>query len=219
MSDQDRSPPAVTRRHGGLLTAGIVACNIACLTWAYLGWVHPNIFPRNFGIVEPGKLYRSAALTPAAFARVAREHGIRTIVDLGGFDKDPVGERTAQRTAEALGIQRYVFELEGDGTGNPNAYVAALRVLADPSKHPVLVHCSAGAQRTSGCIMLYKDIVLGKPLAETYPESRRYKHDPRDNPRLFPFVQQHEPKIAEAFRAGGQIDGFPALDLTPRRSP
>lgn len=186
--------------------------------WMYAGWVHPNLVPRNFGIVEAGKLYRAAALTPGATQRVHREHGIKTIVDLGGYDKDPTGDRIAQRTAEALGMERYVFPLEGDGTGNPNAYVAALRIITDPAKQPVLVHCSAGAQRTSGCVMLYKDIVLGQPLDTTYPEAREYRHDPADNPRLLPFVRQYERDISEAFKNGTQIETFPKLDLKPQQS-
>jgi protein tyrosine/serine phosphatase len=196
--------------------AGVLAAVVGVSAWGYFGWVRPNVVPENFGVVEAGKLYRAAALTPGATKRVHDEHGIKTIVDLGGYDKDPTGERIAQRTAEALGIERYVFELEGDGTGNPNAYVAALRVITDPSKQPVLVHCSAGAQRTSGCVMLYKDVVLGQPLDASYPEAAEYRHDPARNPRLLPFVKEHEREIVEAYKAGTQIEAYPKLELRPR---
>lgn len=213
--------PQVSKRHragGGGRRAAVVAAvaSVALVAWAYFGWVRPNLVPENFGVVDAGKVYRSAALTPGATKRVHDTYEIRTIVDLGGFDKDPVGERVAERTAEALGIRRYVFELEGDGTGNPNAYVAALRVMSDPANQPVLVHCSAGAQRTSGCIMLYKDIVHGEPLEATYPEAAEYRHDPAKNPRLLPFVKDHEREIVEAVKGGKQIEGYPKLDLRPR---
>jgi len=195
------------------LRLAIVAAVIGLATWGYFGWVRPNLVPRNFGIVEAGTLYRSAALTPGATRRVHERYGIKTIVDLGGFDKDPTGDRVASRTAAALGIERYVFPLEGDGTGNPNAYVAALRVINDPSKRPVLVHCSAGAQRTSGCVMLYRDLVQGRPLEETYSEAKEYRHDPARNPRLMPFLTEHERAIRQAYEHGGRVEGFPEVKL------
>lgn len=195
------------------------AVGLSLAAWAYFGWVRPNTIPRNFGVVEAGKVYRSGALTSAATRRVHDEYAIRTIVDLGGYDKDPIGERIAARTADALGVRRYVFNLEGDGTGNPNAYVAALRVMMDPANQPVLVHCSAGAQRTSGCIMLYMDVAHGQPLEATYPDSQNYGHDPGDNPRLLPFVKAHEQEIVGAVKAETQIETYPKLDLSPRTAP
>lgn len=213
--------PSEHKHTGHARQIGVIAA-VACMAlavWAYVGWVRPNTTPRNFGVVEAGKVYRSAALTPAATRFVHDAYSIRTIIDLGGFDKDPVGERIAARTAEALGIRRYVFKLEGDGTGNPNAYVAALRVMLDPANQPVLVHCSAGAQRTSGCVMLYDDIAHGRALEATYPEARNYGHDPEDNPRLLPFVRTHEREIIGAVRAGTQIEGYPSLDMHPESAP
>ncbi|MFN7021180.1 MAG: fused DSP-PTPase phosphatase/NAD kinase-like protein [Phycisphaerales bacterium] len=194
------------------LLAGIAA-------WTWFGWLRFDVFPRNFGEVEKGKVYRSAALTPAAVQKVVREHGIRTIIDLGGFDKDPIGDRNAARTAEALGIERYVFNLEGDGTGNPNAYVAALKVMNDPARQPVLVHCSAGAQRTSGAVMLYRDFVQGKPLEETYAEAQQYRHDPSRNPRLMPYLKQHEREIREAWLRGCMIEHYPQVPIAPVAAP
>lgn len=217
MADQSPTPPKpVTSRTVQTMLLGVaVAVGLGCAI--YFGWARPHLVPRNFGVVDEGRLYRSAALTPAATRIVHDRYEIKTIVDLGGYDKDPAGERVAARTAAALGIERYVFELEGDGTGNPNAYVAALRVITDPSKQPVLVHCSAGAQRTSGCVMLYRDFVQGKDLAETYPEAREYRHDPEKNPRLLPFVTEHEAAIREAFERGGSIPGSPVLPVEPRK--
>lgn len=191
--------------------AGIAAVAVGM----YFVAVRPNLWPPNYGVVEAGKVYRAAALTPAATRALQRSEGIKTIIDLGGFDKKPIENRNARRTAQALGIKRYEFWLEGDGTGNPNAYVAALRVLADPGAYPVLIHCSAGAQRTSGCVMLYRDVFQGKGLDETYSESFGFRHDPQENPRLLPFLKQHEGAIVAAAKNGAWIAGFPELDLKP----
>jgi protein tyrosine phosphatase (PTP) superfamily phosphohydrolase (DUF442 family) len=179
----------------------------------YAKLVRPNIVPKNFGVVDEGKLYRSGELTPAATERVVADHHVRTIIDLGGYDHDPVGERLAERTAEALGVERRVFRLQGDGTGNPNAYVEALRIITDPAKQPVLVHCSAGSQRTGACVLLYREIVQGKPFEGQMGEAYEHGHDPASNPKLRPYLEQWHVKIGEAFRSETLIDGEPKAEI------
>jgi len=198
-----------------VLVIGAITCGLAA--WVVFGknGVRDQFVPRNFGVVEAGHVYRAAALTPAALKRVHDEHRIRTVIDLGGFDSDPLAERIAQRAADALGITRYAFPLSGDGTGNPNSYVAALRVLADERNHPVLVHCSAGAQRTSGCIILYRDLIQQRSDAEARAEALNFRHDPKDNPRLFKYLDDWQPQIERAFREGKQVPDQPEMRVVP----
>jgi protein-tyrosine phosphatase len=198
------------RGGGGIGRAAFVVLSLGAL--AAILWfaaIKPNVAPDNFGVVVEGKLYRSADLTPAATRRVVEHHKIKTIIDLGAFDNDPELERVAQRTAEALGVERHVFRLYGDGRGNPNAYVAALRIMTDASKHPVLVHCAAGAQRTGACIMLYRNIVEGKSFESVVPESWKHRHDPGDNRVMLPWLLDWHDKIEKAYREGGYIAGQP----------
>ena len=194
----------------GLIVAAIAAGGGAL---AYAKVVRPNIVPKNFGVVKEGTLYRSGELTPSATERVVSERHIKTIIDLGGYSNDEVGERVAQRTAEALGVERRVFRLEGDGTGNPNAYVEALRIITDPARQPVLVHCSAGSQRTSACVLLYREIVQGRPIAGEMHEAYAHGHDPVKNTKLKPYLEQWHAKIGEAFRAGTGIEGQPKAEI------
>lgn len=195
-----------------LLIAGTLAlCGVA---YAYA--VHPNLFPKNFGVVDDGRLYRAGELTPAATRTVVEQNHIKTIIDLGAYDKDPAGERAAERTAKALGVERHVFRLEGDGRGNPNAYVEALRIITDPARQPVLVHCSAGAQRTGACVILYRTIVQGKNRADVMTEAYTHQHDPADNPFLKPYLDEWAEQIERAFKAGPNvlIDGQPKAEIT-----
>ena len=170
--------------------------------------IHDHLIARNFGVVEPGEIYRSGRLTPAATRRVVENNDIKTIIDLGAYELGSPEELVASRTAEALGVTRYRMFLEGDGTGNPNVYVAALRILRDPANHPVLVHCAAGAQRTSGCIMLYRNFEQGVPFLDSYSESFGHGHDPSDNPRLPAYLIDHADEIEAALASGGWIEGF-----------
>lgn len=199
-----------SRRLG--LVFGLIA--LGAIAWgAYAALIAPNLAPRNFGVVEEGKIYRSAALTPAATKALVEDREIRTIIDFGGFDQDPALDRVAQQTAEALGVKRYLFPLSGDGTGNPNAYVAALRVLSDPANHPVLVHCSAGAQRTSACMMLYRHVVQGRDFRDVYSEAFEFDHDPGRNRAMAPYLLDWAPRIERAYREGGWIPGHPEFEL------
>ena len=201
--------PQRSKRVG--LLVGIVA--LSAIAWGvYAGLIAPSLLPRNFGVVEEGKIYRSAALTPAATRKLVEAREIRTIIDFGGFDQDPALDRVAQQTADALGVRRFLFPLSGDGTGNPNAYVAALRVLANPDNHPVLVHCSAGAQRTSACVILYRHIVQDKPFRDVYPEAFTHDHDPGKNRAMAPYLLDWAPRIERAYREGGWIPGYPGFD-------
>lgn len=204
------------RGHAPWLVPLVVAlCAAASGVW--FAKARHDIYPDNFGVVEPGVLYRSADLTPAATRRVRDEHHIRTIVDLGAFDPGSAEERVAAETASALGIERHVFRLEGDGTGNPNAYVQALRIITDPAKQPVLVHCAAGAQRTSGCIILYRNLVQGVQFDVAYAEAQHFRHSPAKNPRLRPYLVEWTDRINRAFRTGTLVPGKPEAGAAPLR--
>lgn len=175
--------------------------------WAARYNLRDNAIPRNFGVVEEGKVYRSGRLTPAATSSVVRRHAIKTIIDFGAYAPGSVEERVAQQTAEALGVNRFRFSLHGDGTGDPMQYVYALRLMAKPELQPVLIHCAAGAQRTSACVMFYRDIYQGLPIEKTYEEAFDFKHDDTRNPELRPYVLRWSEKIKAAVKGGGEIAG------------
>jgi protein tyrosine/serine phosphatase len=202
------------KRKSRALTIVFIALTMVGLgTLGYVKLVRPNIVPKNFDVVEAGKLYRSGWLTPAATHTVVEGNHIKTIVDLGGYDIKPEGERIAERTAKALGVERRVFRLNGDGTGNPNAYVEALRIITDPAKQPVLLHCSAGSERTGVCVLLYREIVQGHAFEADLNETYAHGHDPSRNQRLKPYLEEWHTKIAEAFKAGTSIDGQPKAEI------
>lgn len=186
--------------------AVIIAVLTGVGSWIVVESVLPNVFPKRFGVVVEGELYRSGRLTPAATRKVVQENGIRTIVDFGGFDKDPVGNDRAQRTADALGVRRIILPLEGDSTGDPNRYLEALRIIEDPDSGPVLMHCAAGSERTGCAVALYRMIEQDWPLDRAIDEATRYDHDPADNPQVRRMIETWRPEIERALRDGGAID-------------
>lgn len=193
-------------KHGNPLIAIFSIALLATgLGFGFRYGVRDDLFARNFGVVEAGKVYRSGRQTPAMMKRIVETNKIKTIIDLGAYPENSIEERQSQAVAQALGVRRVRFFLQGDGTGDPNAYVSALRVMLDPVYHPVLVHCATGAQRTGACVMLYRLAAQGKSLAETYPEAQRYKHVPGRNPYLMPYLKQWGEKIVDALASTGRI--------------
>ncbi len=125
----------ITRKRGAWWPIGL-AIVVALGVAAWFVNARPNLFPKNFGEVDPGKVYRSGQLTPEAFRRVVEEHQIKTIIDLGSGKDDPAVEKLNASVATSLGVKRCVGALEGDGTGNPNWYVWALRLAREDSQAP-----------------------------------------------------------------------------------
>jgi protein tyrosine/serine phosphatase len=196
------------RRAAVIVGAVIAAAVVARFTYKDL---RPNILPKRFGVVDVGKVYRSGQLTPEAFREVCREYDIRTVIDLGSkIHDDPQGEIRNQRAADAVGVTRYVFRLYGDATGNPNAYIQALRLASDPAKQPVLVHCGAGTERTGLFCILYKNLHLGTPIEEGFAEAVSYGHNPRRTPQMRQVMDNDRDQILDHVKRGGQIE---AIDI------
>lgn len=186
-----------------LVAAAALIVGLGAFLWTKA--VAPNLFPKNFGVVDEGKVYRSGELTPAAFKLLRERHGIKTIIDLGTHEPGTADENREKRTAQLLGITRHVFNLEGDSTGNPNEYVEALRLMTDPANQPVLVHCGAGSERTGMAVVLYRHITQGTPIDEAYQECKDFSHNPKRNPRLPQMLHEWGDKITEAYKSGAAI--------------
>lgn len=197
---------------GVIVVAAVAAVVALIMLWKS---VRHQFAPRNFGVVEPGCIFRSGRLTPRMIRKVRREHGIKTIIDLGAFPAGTDDELLMQRTARELGLTRYVMRgVFGNATGNPNVYLRAVRLLADADSHPVLIHCAAGAERTGAAVILFRHLVQGKPIDEVYDEALRFRHDPLKNKEMKGYVERHAPAIRRAFELGGDIPDAEPPDVT-----
>jgi protein tyrosine/serine phosphatase len=169
---------------------------------------------RNFSAVEEGVLYRSGRLEGPALRRAIEENGLKTVVDLGGWDTDPAQWQANQEVADELGVTRYAIHMSGDGRANPNGYLAALRILADPANQPALVHCAGGTERTGAAVVLYRHLVQGELVQPAYEESLQHGHEAEDY-EWIAFLADWMPSIGEAWRRGGWIEGVPPIEPKP----
>jgi protein tyrosine/serine phosphatase len=196
-----------------------IAALVALSAAVYFIAARPNLSPKRFGVVEAGKLYRAGEITPAGLAKIARERGLRTVIDFGAHEPGSPEEVRESRSAAALGLTRFVLRLEGDGTGNLNNYARALEIMNDPARQPVLVHCAAGTQRTGCAVALYQRMHTGAGVDQLLAEAARYDHDPADNPHVRAILSTKGDEIIEAARTRGNIPGFdpvaPAAPIAP----
>ncbi|MHC4908364.1 MAG: fused DSP-PTPase phosphatase/NAD kinase-like protein [Planctomycetota bacterium] len=199
------------------LVIGLVAAAIGGGAVFWHKVLEEEFFPKNFGVVEEGEIYRSGQLTERMFSKVVADKGIKTVIALNGGDEVSADEAA---WSKAMGVERHVFDLIGDGTGDPNGYAAVVQLMADPANQPVLVHCAAGAQRTATSVLLYHHLVEGVPLTESYPEMFDYGHKPKEWVMLAYLVDNmdvieaaYAARQAESDRgdeASGEDDGRPA---------
>ncbi len=209
-NDDQSAASSRTKQHPRLLRLVVIVVIVVGVIYG-IKKTRYQFIARNFGVVEAGEIYRSGRLTPRMFRKVVGENNIRTVLDLGAYVPGSPEDLREQQLAEELGAERYRFYLDGDGTGNPNYYVQALRLMSDPEAQPILIHCAAGAQRTGVIVLLYRHIIQGQDLAQAYPESFQYKHKP-DEWRLLAYVAQWNDEIADSLRTGEPIPGFDPVE-------
>jgi hypothetical protein len=141
-------------------------------------------YPLRGGVLRPHTIYRSGALelmTAADFEWLSREVGLRSILDLRHPDEFGPGG-IAHQLAEIVfpvsifpetGTQQsMIAELNGlYGPGpSPDRYmhylkagnerfVESFRILADAATYPVLIHCTAGKDRTGVVVGMLMDVL------------------------------------------------------------
>jgi protein tyrosine/serine phosphatase len=177
----------------------------------WVGEIRNMIWPRNWGVVEPGRIYRSAQINHRLIRGTLQEHHIGLVLFMSGDDPSRDDTTVESRTCTELGIRRLNYNLNGNGTGRVDKYIDALSDLirADRQGVPVLVHCETGAQRTGGMVAFYRVLVEGRSGKEAYTELLRYGHDPHKNPHLVPYLNEHMREVAEALAERKLIDHVP----------
>ena len=205
--------PAMTRRRRPLVWIGVIA--VVALIGGLVAWnngLRDALIPKNFGVVEPGRLYRSGQLSRWQVRRVLADNHIARIVCMTGRGGRPADVAAEVAAAADLHVRRDVYPLGGDGTGQVQQYVNAVSAVAAAERagQPVLVHCVAGAQRTGGVIALYEMLVERRPAAEVYAQLRQFGHDPHDNPHLLAYPER--PHGRDRRRPSSRRDDRPSAD-------
>jgi len=151
-------------KRAGLILS-IIGLGIAMVLIPIAYRSHLSVKYRNFRTVTPGVLYRSGQMTTEGLTQKVREHGLKTVVSLRELkDKDgkPDADHAEVEFCRNNGIHHLVLTpMQWRRENAKHAPVednlkTFLKLMDDPSNHPVLVHCFAGIHRTGGYVAVYR---------------------------------------------------------------
>jgi protein-tyrosine phosphatase len=179
--------------------------------WAWDEFVKYRIFPKRWGVVETGRIYRSGQLHPSLIKKTLIKHNIQVIVDLTGRDPSDPHQQTEEEVIKSLGIEHERFPLAGNGTGDIEHYTEALAAIvrARDAHKPVLVHCAAGSQRTGGVIACYRMLIEKRSPAFAYHEMIQYDWDEQSDSVLLTFINDHMPELVAQLVELGVLEEIP----------
>ncbi len=179
--------------------------------WVWKQYLEDRLIPKRWGVVESGKIYRSGQLSAALVGEMLETHEIAVVVDLTAGQPGTPDQKEEAEQAEALGIERVLLPLGGDGTGDIRNYATAIARVhqAEQEGKPVLVHCAAGAQRTGGVIAAYRMLVQKKSPEFACREMERYDWDSEDDRALPDYVNRHMAELAQLLVDRKVIDHVP----------
>jgi protein tyrosine phosphatase (PTP) superfamily phosphohydrolase (DUF442 family) len=200
-----RQATAVVRRRGLKARVARVAGVVAVLGAGVVAVGHRPILGGNFGVVDPGRVYRSAQPRDD-LRRLGAAHHLGSILNLRGGSRADSWYAAEVRAARDLGIDLHVLPLRATRRPSRRELLRLLDLL-DSCRYPLLIHCKSGADRTGLASALYLMSRRGLPPAKALQAfSLRYGHFPIGGPEHL-----HEPieEYAAWLKARG-LDHSPA---------
>ena len=200
---------AVATRWFRWAVAMALASSVGVLAWN--GMFRDRIVPKRWGVVVPGRVYRSGQLSEHLVERQLLEHRIKTVVDLQSIDPACPGQAAELDAARRNGVEIVRCPLAGDGTGDIRQYAEAIATIdrCERVGRPVLVHCAAGSQRTGGVVAAYRILVRRESPEAAYSELREYGWDPRKDRKLIEYVNGQMAELARLLAERDVIECVP----------
>ena len=194
------------------LFVAVPAIVIGLAVWVWFGFFKYRFVPKRFGVVVPGHIYRSGQISAPLVKKILTKYNIRVIVDLTSADPNDPDKQAEKQAAAELNIKVLRFTMSGNGTGDINDYADAVIAIANAEKQnlPVLVHCTAGAQRTGGVIAAYRLLVEKIDPNIVEDEIEKYGCDIDNKPVLRSYLNDNMAEFAMRLKQAGVIDQIPA---------
>lgn len=173
MGEQAQRTPARKKRRRRILLAAAAVALPAALAGGYVTYVHA--IERNFNVVVPGRVYRSAWPTAAKLRQWSGRFGIRSVINLAAGPGD--GRYAAVEAAAAeLGLTVHYVRFRPTKRPLRQTLLRFIDVLAT-AERPVLLHCRRGADRAGLAGVIAAMAVGGQSFAEASKQlSPRYLH-------------------------------------------
>ncbi len=116
----------------------------------------------NFRIIADGQAYRSAQLDASSLRLAIDTYGIRTIVNLRGENPANAWYQHERQVAADAGVQLVDIRFSANRLP-PREELLKLYDTFKTAPGPILIHCSAGADRTGAAATIWRMVVRGEP--------------------------------------------------------
>jgi len=185
----------------------LVAVSVFALPAGY-GYVREKHL-RNVRVVEEGVLVRSGQLSPAGLGRVIHDYDIRTVVCFRDVEEGKATvppDQWEEGFCANLGVNYHRMPLRvwsyDHGVIPADENVEKfLKIMADPKKHPVLVHCFRGVHRTGTYCAIYRMEFQGWSNEEAMEELKALGYDNLDKEDdVRGYLERYAPKGRKAGR-------------------
>src|SRR4030067_159791 len=140
-------------------TLALVALSAVTGLWLFRG----PLFHGNFHTVIPNEVYRSAQLSPVALERRIKAHGLRSVINLRTSERKASWFKTEHEVTEVHGVDLHMVRLSVFMP--PRGTLQELIRLLNTAKHPLLLHCEMGVER-SGIASAVAVLLSGGNIAE-----------------------------------------------------
>lgn len=193
-----------------LIIAGVAAVLIAGYAWWECGLEY-RFIAKRFGVVVPGKVFRSGQISQWMIEKTLVQYEIREIIDFSGLDPKDEHQSAEIAAAKRLNITIHRLPMRGNGTGDVRNYSRALEIIerAKQNGRPILVHCQAGSNRTGAAIAFYRLLIEKRSPQEVVQEMRRYKYRPKDSQVLLKYINRNLPVVAKTLVAHKVLKTMP----------
>ncbi len=192
------SQPKTTRQKLGWLFVLIAAAGgLGFLLWETV--LEDRLVAKRFGVVVPGEVYRSGQISQWMLEPTLEKHGIQVIIDMNGVETDDPHQAAEIDFLNRTRFEHYRYRLSGDGIGDIRNYALALKTIEDcRARHkPVLVHCSAGSQRTGGVVAMFRVLIQKQSPESVVAELERYDWRPGKDQVLLDYLNSHMAELAK----------------------
>lgn len=192
----------------------------AALVWAggeYAWW---TLVDHRLVTITPGEVYQSAEMAPEQLVRVAREHGIRAVIDLRDEGWDRI--RAERDALERAGIVHY--HVPSRQSPSEATFRDFLEVARNPANHPLLIHCEHGEGRSVLFAAVYRMEFEGRTPREAWRGAARLPPALRFLERLWPGLTAFGPdspkgRILLGYQRRGLQLGTPGPAAPPAGRP
>jgi protein tyrosine/serine phosphatase len=152
--------------------------------------IRPWVVLDNFGVVVPGKIYRSGQPKPYQLETLIRKYGIRTVINTREPEVRESLIRGEQEICDRTGARLVRIRMPGDGRGTYEQYEEAVALLRDPTNLPALVHCARGSYRSGAVIASYRALAQGWSEDDAIREMAKYRARTDDHV-LIPYLREY----------------------------